>query len=69
MGDSGRSKGVYLNWLAENMREHGVKEGINLDGGGTACLMFLGKKINHSANSTRSVGSMSGFGITQLVSE
>ena len=67
MGDSGRSKGVYLNWLADNMKEHGVQEAINLDGGGTACLMFMGKKINKSANSTRSVGSMSGFGISEQI--
>ncbi|MBR6185063.1 MAG: phosphodiester glycosidase family protein [Clostridia bacterium] len=61
-----RSKGVYLTWLADNMLEHGVQEALNLDGGGTAALMFLGKKINHSANSTRAVGSMTGFGVTQL---
>ena len=67
MGDSGRSKGVYLNWLADNMKEHGVQEAINLDGGGTACLMFMGKKINKSANSTRTVGSMTGFGVSALV--
>ena len=66
MADS-RSKGVYLNWLADNMKEHGVQEAINLDGGGTACLMFMGKKINHSANSTRSVGSMSGFGLSEQI--
>ena len=62
-----RSKGVYLNWLAENMQAHGVREAINLDGGGTACLMFMGKKINKSANSTRTVGSMTGFGISEQV--
>ena len=62
-----RSKGVYLNWLADNMVEHGVQEAINLDGGGTACLMFMGKKINKSANSTRSVGSMTGFGVSETV--
>ncbi len=65
MGESGRSKGVYMNWLADNMKEHGVQEALNLDGGGTACLMFMGRKINKSANSTRSVGSMSGFGISE----
>lgn len=62
-----RSKGVYLTWLADNMLEHGVQEALNLDGGGTAALMFLGKKINRSANSTRAVGSMTGFGVTELV--
>lgn len=67
MGDSGRSKGVFMNWLADNMQAHGVQEAINLDGGGTACLMFMGKKINKSANSTRTVGSMTGFGISEQI--
>ena len=66
MADS-RSKGVYLTWLADNMLEHGVQEALNLDGGGTAALMFMGKKINHSSNSTRAVGSMTGFGVSELV--
>ena len=62
-----RSKGVYLTWLADNMLEHGVQEALNLDGGGTAALMFMGKKINHSSNSTRAVGSMTGFGVSDSV--
>lgn len=64
-----RSKGVYLTWLADNMLSHGVVEGLNLDGGGTAALMFMGEKINKSPNSTRSVGSMTGFGVSTLVSD
>ena len=64
-----RSKGVYLTWLADNMLQHGVQEALNLDGGGTAALMFMGKKINRSANSTRAVGSMTGFGVTELIGD
>ena len=64
---SDRSKGVYLTWLADNMLAHGVVEGMNLDGGGTAALMFMGEKINKSPNSTRVVTSLTGFGVSSQV--
>ncbi len=64
-----RSKGVYLNWLANKMLEKGVTEALNLDGGGTACLMFMGERINKTANSIRPVGSITGFGTSDLVPE
>ena len=59
--------GVYLNWLAEKMLEHGVQEGINLDGGGTACLTFMGKRLNRTGSSTRALHSMIGFGSSDLI--
>ncbi len=61
--------GTYLTWLADKMIEKGVTEALNLDGGGTACLLFMGEKINHSANSTRNVYSMIGFGTSNQVPE
>ena len=61
--------GAYLTWLADRMLEKGVQEGMNLDGGGTACLLFMGQKINRSANSTRSVYSLIGFGTSEQVTE
>ena len=66
MADQDNS-GAYLTWLADKMLEKGVQEGLNLDGGGTAALVFMGQKINKSANSTRSVYSMIGFGNSQQV--
>ncbi|MBR1585829.1 MAG: phosphodiester glycosidase family protein [Clostridia bacterium] len=59
--------GAYLTWLADKMIEKGVVEAMNLDGGGTSCLLFMGKKINKSANSTRSVYSLIGFGNSEQV--
>ncbi len=64
-----RSKGVFLTWLADKMLEKGVTEALNLDGGGTAILTFMGKRINKTANSVRPVGSMTGFGVSDLVPE
>lgn len=63
------NSGAYLTWLAEKMMEKGVTEAMNLDGGGTACLLFMGEKINKSANSTRSVYSLIGFGTSEQVGE
>lgn len=64
-----RSVGVYLTWLADKMLEKGVTEALNLDGGGTAILTFMGQRVNKTANSTRTVGSMTGFGVSDLVPE
>jgi len=62
-----RSRGTYLPWLAENMLEKGVQEALNLDGGGTAILVFMGRRVNQSGVSTRSLGSMTGFGTSPQV--
>ena len=47
------------------MLEHGVTEAMNLDGGGTTALVFMGEMINKSDKSPRSVGSMIGFGVME----
>ena len=64
-GRTDESKGAYLTWLADKMLEKGVVEALNLDGGGTTALVFMGEMINKSDKSPRSVGSMIGFGTTE----
>ena len=39
------SRGADMLWLAEKMLEKGVTDAINLDGGATACMLFMGKKL------------------------
>lgn len=63
-GRSRDSRGAYLPWLAERMLALGAKEALNLDGGGTTALIFMGQILNKAPNSKtiRSVGSLIGFG-------
>ena len=69
-GRSTDSKGVYLTWLAENMLSHGVVEGMNLDGGGTTALVFMGQIMNwRSTKELRHTTSITGFGVSELVPE
>ena len=69
-GRADDSKGVFLTWLADNMLAHGVTEALNLDGGGTTALMFMGELINKKfSNEIRRVTSVSGFGVSDLVPE
>lgn len=56
--------GVHLQWMAQKMLDRGCVEAINLDGGGTACLMFMGQRLNRTGSSIRSLGSMISFGNT-----
>ena len=69
-GRTSDSDGVYLNWLADNMLRHGVTEGINLDGGGTTALVFMGQILNWSSvKQLRQTTSISGFGVSDQVPE
>ena len=61
------SKGTYLTWLADKMLEKGVTEALNLDGGGTVSLMFMGEIINKPNKNLRSITSLIGFGNSELV--
>lgn len=63
------SKGVYLPWLAEKMIELGATEAINLDGGGTAALVFMGEELNAKNSSARTLTGMLAFGTSELVPE
>ncbi|MBE5776955.1 MAG: hypothetical protein E7326_05555 [Clostridiales bacterium] len=67
LGRSDESKGVYLPWLAHKMLEKGAVEAINLDGGGTVSLMFMGEYLDKDTNEARSVTSIIGFGTSEDV--
>lgn len=66
-GRTNDSKGVYLTWLSDKMMELGVQEAMNLDGGGTTALMFMGKLLNKANRNLRAVTSLTGFGTSTLV--
>ena len=62
--------GVSVPWLAQRMLERGAKEALNLDGGGTACLMFMGQPLNRkNINQLRVVPSITGAGQSEQVPE
>ena len=67
--------GAYIEWLAARMQEVGVTEAINLDGGGTTAMVFMGNQISRVSSSdadgsgTRRVSSMLGFGTSDAVVE
>jgi len=56
--------GAHLSWLAAKMKEYGCVEALNLDGGGTATMMFNGKVVMCGIGDghLRSMGSMIVFG-------
>ena len=54
--------GVHLDWLAEKMKEYGCTEALNLDGGLTSNMLFMGKIIISGGDKLRSQGSLIEFG-------
>ena len=56
------SKGVYFDWLADKMLEKGAVEALNLDGGGTVALVFMGEILNKTGKTMRDITSIIGFG-------
>lgn len=44
------ARGVNAAWMAEKMHELGCVEALNLDGGNTTCLIFMGDMINRPEN-------------------
>ncbi len=69
-GQSDDSEGSTVPWVAQRMVEAGVREALNLDGGGTSTLMFMGKLLNRrTAANLRETTSISGFGVSELVPE
>ena len=44
------AKGVNIGWMAQKMYDLGCVEALNLDGGNTTCLIFLGDMINRPVN-------------------
>jgi len=68
VGRAAYSKGCTLAWLADRMRDLGVKNAINLDGGGSAALVFMGKILNHKSKaSIRMITDVIGFGTSDSV--
>lgn len=57
------SDGVTMHWLAERMKALGCENALNLDGGNTVALYFMGDVLNKVVNSTsyRDISSMLGF--------
>lgn len=67
-----QSQGVPVEWLATRMKELNVTEALNLDGGKTCCLVFMGKKLettnpNGLVRKGRSVSGMLGLGVSDKV--
>lgn len=65
--DKENIRGVYMDWVAQLMLEKGVTEALNLDGGGTCILMFMGKRLNKTGSSIRNLNSMICFGTSDTV--
>ena len=68
-GRTRESKGTMLQRVAEIMKERGVKQALNLDGGNTMALIFRGRMLNKLAtykkrNFVRTVTSLIGIGST-----
>ncbi len=57
------SDGVTMHWLAERMLALGCENALNLDGGNTVALYFMGDVLNKAVNSSsyRDISSMFGF--------
>ena len=66
-GRQNQSKGAYLDWLAWKMLELGAQEALNLDGGGTVALIFMGESINVKATTSRNTSHLMSFGTSELV--
>ena len=62
-GRTSDSEGVTMSWLAERMKALGCENALNLDGGNTVALYFMGDVLNKVVNSTsyRDISSMIGF--------
>ncbi len=65
------SVGVYLDFLAEKMQEKGCTLAFNLDGGRTACMVFMGETISvygeGSNTNPRATTELLGIGVSELV--
>ncbi len=47
------ARGVTLPWMAEKMQALGAVDALNLDGGNTTCMVFMGEIINRPPNTRR----------------
>ena len=67
-----RSKGAGISFLAERMLERGCNLAFNLDGGQTACMVFMGHQLCKISSGTGNVssrkdGEILGIGTSALV--
>ena len=67
-----RSKGAGISFLAERMLERGCTLAFNLDGGQTACMVFMGHQLCKISSGTGNVssrkdGEILGIGTSALV--
>lgn len=62
-GRTSDSNGAAMHWIAERMKSLGCENALNLDGGGTTALYFMGDVLNKVENSQnlRDLSSMFGF--------
>lgn len=72
-GRSEESDGLRLSELAPLMLAEGCVEALNLDGGQTSVLSFMGEKLNatgtfHNSSRPRRVTDIVGIGVSNLVS-
>lgn len=69
------SVGAFLDFLADRMLEKGCTLAINLDGGETACMTFMGEQISYVGGITnkdayaRRTTELLGIGVSDLVPE
>ena len=73
-GRTAESKGTTLQRVAETMRQRGVQQALNLDGGNTMALIFRGRMLNKLATYkrkkfVRTVTSLIGIGATDNQAE
>lgn len=62
-GRKDSSRGATFGWMAEKMAEMGAKEALNLDGGGSVALVFMGELLNKATSNqtARPVSGIIGF--------
>lgn len=67
------SDGETCKWLAERMHEMGCQTALNLDGGATSTMLFMGEQINKSGNygnvTNRKQNELIGIGYSENVSQ
>lgn len=68
----GKSLGASLKWVGERLKEKGVVQAFNLDGGGTTSLLFMGIKLNYFnptgiVRKDRALNGVFGIGTSDLV--
>lgn len=66
-GRADDSEGVGIPWLLDRFLSAGAQTAFNLDGGGTACLVFMGEILNTTPKKAREINSMIRFGTSGLV--